>query len=54
MKYVPHKYQIYATEFILSHPIAAILLDCGLGKTVIALTAIFLLMLTDSKYRRFL
>lgn len=44
MKYVPHKYQIYATEFILSHPIAAILLDCGLGKTVIALTAIFLLM----------
>jgi SNF2 family DNA or RNA helicase len=44
MKYVPHEYQTYATEFILSHPVAAILLDCGLGKTVIALTAIYMLM----------
>ena len=40
MKYKPHKYQEYATEFILTHPEAAILLDCGLGKTVISLTAI--------------
>ena len=27
MQYVPHDYQAYATEFILSHPEAAILLD---------------------------
>ena len=39
MKYVPHAYQSYATEFILSHPVAAILLQMGLGKSVITLTA---------------
>lgn len=39
MKYVPHDYQSYATEFILSHPVAAILLQMGLGKSVITLTA---------------
>ena len=39
MKYVPHDYQAYATEFILSHPVAAILLQMGLGKSVITLTA---------------
>ena len=33
MQYVPHDYQAYATEFILSHPEAAILLDMGLGKS---------------------
>ena len=40
MKYSPHDYQAYATEFILSHPVAAILLQMGLGKSVITLTAI--------------
>ena len=39
MKYVPHDYQSYATEFILDHPVAAILLQMGLGKSVITLTA---------------
>ena len=39
MKYHPHSYQSYATDFILSHPIAAILLQMGLGKSVITLTA---------------
>ena len=39
MKYVPHDYQSYATEFILNHPVAAILLQMGLGKSVITLTA---------------
>ncbi len=39
MKYIPHEYQAYATEFILAHPAAAILLQMGLGKTVITLTA---------------
>ena len=40
MKYQPHEYQKYATEYIKSHPVAAVLLDMGLGKTSIALTAI--------------
>lgn len=40
MEYNPHKYQNYATNFILENPVAAIFLDCGLGKTVITLTAI--------------
>ena len=40
MKYNPHDYQRYAAEFIISHPVAALLLDMGLGKTSITLTAI--------------
>ena len=40
MKYNPHEYQNYATNFILEHPISAVLLDMGLGKSVITLTAI--------------
>lgn len=40
MKYEAHDYQTYATEYIESHPIAAILLSMGLGKTGITLTAI--------------
>lgn len=40
MKYNPHEYQKYCIDYILSHPLAAIFLDCGLGKTAIALTAI--------------
>jgi len=44
MKYNPHNYQAYSTKFIIDHPISAILLSCGLGKTVITLTAIQELM----------
>lgn len=40
MKYEPHEYQQYATEYIETHPIAAVLLDMGLGKTSITLTAL--------------
>ena len=40
MKFIPHEYQRYAIDYIVSHPISAILLGCGLGKTSIALTAI--------------
>lgn len=35
-----HEYQEYSVRFIIEHPTAAILLDCGLGKTVITLTAL--------------
>lgn len=45
MKYAPHNYQSYATSFILKHPISAVLLEMGLGKSVISLTAINDLML---------
>lgn len=44
MKYNPHNYQKYAIDFILEHPIAAILLDMGMGKTSIVLTAIMQLI----------
>lgn len=40
MEFKPHDYQKYATEFIESHPIAAVILQMGLGKTVCTLTAI--------------
>ena len=40
MKYNPHDYQIYAINFIKEHPIAAILLDMGMGKTSIVLAAL--------------
>ena len=40
MKFIPHDYQKYAIDYIENHPIAAILLDMGLGKTSITLTAI--------------
>ena len=40
MKYNPHDYQRYATEYIESHPEAAVFLDMGLGKTSITLTAL--------------
>ncbi len=40
MKYYPHDYQTYATDFILDNSIAAIFLEMGLGKSIITLTAI--------------
>lgn len=40
MQYQPHDYQTLATTFIEEHPVAALLLGMGLGKTVITLTAI--------------
>lgn len=40
MKYTPHAYQTFATEFIESNAISAILIACGLGKTIITLTAV--------------
>ena len=45
MKYKAHDYQTYATEFIVSHPACCLMLDMGLGKTVITLTALWDLLL---------
>lgn len=39
-----HDYQNYCVDFILKHPFAGIFLDMGLGKSIIALTAILELM----------
>ena len=44
MKFNPHKYQRFAIDFIIHNPIVAILLDMGMGKTVITLMAIQFLM----------
>ena len=40
MQYNPHKYQDYSKEFIETHPVSSLFLDCGLGKTVITLSAL--------------
>lgn len=40
MKYEPYEYQDYATKFIQNNEVSAIFLDCGMGKSVITLTAI--------------
>lgn len=45
MKYNPHNYQQFACDFILEHPVCCLMLDMGLGKTVITLTALWLLAL---------
>ncbi|OLS02581.1 SNF2-related protein [Tissierella creatinophila] len=40
MKYKPHKYQEYAKDWIIEKEKSGLLLDMGLGKSVITLTAI--------------
>jgi SNF2 family DNA or RNA helicase len=54
MKYRPHDYQRYTTEFILTHSQSAIFLDCGLGKTVITLTALYYLLFDSFEIRKVL
>ena len=53
MQYKPYEYQEYATRFIQTHEVSAIFLDCGMGKSVITLTAIKRL-LAKGKARRVL
>lgn len=48
MKFVPHDYQRYCVNRMLTDEALGLLLDLGLGKTVITLTAI-----NDLKYNRF-
>ena len=54
MNFTQHAYQKYSVDYILTHPTAALFLDCGLGKTVIALTAIFDLTLDSFQIRKVL
>ena len=44
MEFNPHDYQKYTIEYILQHPMAAVILGLGMGKTVCSLTAIEQLM----------
>ena len=54
MKYEPHSYQKYAIEYLKSHPVSALFLDCGLGKTSITLTAINELLFDSFEVRKVL
>lgn len=54
MRYKPHNYQTYATHFIEDHREVALLLDMGLGKTIITLTAIDALVRDSFDVRRVL
>ena len=54
MQYKAHDYQAYASEFILDHPACCLMLDLGLGKTVITLTALWELLLDKFEVGRVL
>lgn len=54
MNFSPHNYQAYAINYIETHPVAAVLLDMGLGKTVISLTAIADLLFNSFEAHRIL
>ena len=47
MRFKPHEYQRYCIDYIKTHPISALFLDMGLGKTVTTLSALRYLMLDD-------
>ena len=48
MRFVPHDYQKYCINRLVAEPALGLFLDMGLGKTVIALTAV-----NDLRYNRF-
>lgn len=54
MKYKPHNYQQFATDFILNQSICCLMLDMGLGKTIITLTALWQLALDSFDVSRVL
>lgn len=54
MKYVPHNYQEYAADFIDKNPVSCLLLDMGLGKTAITLTALCDLLFDSFEAHRIL
>ena len=52
MQYKAHNYQRYATQFMIDHPSCGLLLDMGLGKSVITLTAMWELLLDSFEVGR--
>lgn len=49
-----HHYQQFSIDFIEKHPISAIFLDCGLGKSIITLTALYNLLFDSFAIHRVL
>ena len=47
MKFMPHEYQQYCIDYVKTHPVSALFLTMGLGKTIITLTAVRDMMLDD-------
>lgn len=47
MIFKPHEYQRYCIDFLKSHPVSLLILEMGLGKTVITLEALHDLMLDE-------
>ena len=47
MRFNPHEYQQYCIRYIKDHPVSALFLDMGVGKTAITLTALRDLMLDE-------
>jgi SNF2 family DNA or RNA helicase len=54
MKFSPHEYQKYAIGYVEEHPVAAVILEMGLGKTVITLTAVASLLFDSFEVSRVL
>jgi SNF2 family DNA or RNA helicase len=54
MTYAAHEYQQYASDFIETHPVAAVFLQMGLGKTIITLTAVHNLLFDSFLVRKVL
>ena len=54
LKFMPHDYQTYCISYIKTHPVSALFLDMGLGKTVITLTALNDLILDELKVSKVL
>lgn len=48
MKFIPHNYQAYCIDRVISDPVIGLFLDMGLGKTIITLTAV-----NELKYNMF-
>ncbi|MDD2979162.1 MAG: DEAD/DEAH box helicase [Hespellia sp.] len=54
MKYNPHKYQQFAIDFIMNHPVAAVFYDMGMGKTSLTCMAIKKLMYEEFEINKVL
>lgn len=52
MRFILHNYQRYAIDYIEGHKISAVLIDMGLGKTVITLTALNDLLFDSFEIRK--
>ena len=54
MRYEPHKYQQFAIDFIMNHPVAAVFYDMGMGKTSLTSMAIKKLMYEEFEINKVL